>query len=257
VIVALCPLDNVFDTAANIAAIDAQLARAAAGGAALAVFPECGLTGFKARKDLSHPHIADALLQVQTLSAKHRIAAFVPSTELDRSGRPRNRARVFDAQGVLRAAFEKQGLTRSEELWFAASDTPRTRTFELEGRRFGVVFCIELDALPERWFPRERVDAVLFPGYWGYAENFDWSSPGPHNGQATMRERARQWNAPLLQANTRRPEVDPRRGDQTLLGGSLAVAPDGSLLHPFEPHRREPILVAIDRNDQRISAFPL
>lgn len=242
--VALCPLDNAFDTAGNIAAIDAQLSRSAAGGASLAVFPECSLTGFKARKDLSPGHIAVAIAQVQASAARHRIAALVPSIELDRSGRPRNRARLFDAEGVQRACFEKQGLTRSEELWFAASDAPRTRTFGLHGRRFGVVFCIELDAPHDRWF-KEPVDAVLFPGYWGYAEAFDWSGPGPHNGQATMRERARQWNAPLLQANARRPEVDPRRGDQTLLGGSLAVAPDGTLLHPFEPHRREPILVAL------------
>jgi predicted amidohydrolase len=120
VIVALCPVDNLFDTANNLAAIDEQLARAAAVGAALAVFPECALTGFKARKDLSHDHVADALGQVQSLAARHGIAAFVPSTELD-----------------------------------------------------------------------------------------------------------------------------PRRGDQTLLGGSLAVAPDGSLLHPFEPHRRKPILVEL------------
>lgn len=243
-IVALCPLDNVFDTAANLAAIDAQLARAAASGAALAVFPECALTGFKARTDLSHAHIAAALSSVQAMAATHRIAAFVPSTELDRSGRPRNRARLFDAHGVQRAAFEKQGLTRSEELWFAASDTPRTRTFDLDGLRFGVVFCIELMAPHDRWFTGP-VDAALFPGYWGFGDPFDWSQPGPHGGDATMRERARQWNAPLLQANTRRDEHDPRRGDQTLLGGSLAVAPDGSLLNPFEPHRRDPILVTL------------
>lgn len=242
--IALCPLDNAFDTAANIAAIDAQLARSAAGGAALAVFPECGLTGFKARKDLTPAHIADALAQVQASVARHRVAALVPSIELDRSGRPRNRARLFGADGEPRACFEKQGLTRSEELWFVASDAPRTRTFELHGRRFGVVFCIELDAPHDRWFA-PPVDAVLFPGYWGYAEDFDWASPGPHHGNATMRERARQWNAPLLQANARRPELDPRRGDRTILGGSLAVAPDGSLLHPFEPHRREPIVVAL------------
>jgi predicted amidohydrolase len=244
VIVALCPLDNIFDTAANVAAIDAQLERASAGGAALAVFPECALTGFKARKDLSHDHIGDALSQVRALAAKHRIAAFVPSTELDRSARPRNRARLFDARGVQCAAFEKQGLTRSEELWFAAGDTPRARTFDLGGLRFGVVFCIELNAASGRWF-WEPVDAVLFPGYWGFADPFDWSTPGPHNGNATMRERARQWNAPLLQANTRRPEVDAPRGDQTVLGGSLAVAPDGRLMHPFEPHRRDPLFVTV------------
>lgn len=68
-IVALCPLDNAFDTAADITAIELQLARAAAGGASLAVFPECGLTGFKARQDLSHAHIADALEQVRALAS--------------------------------------------------------------------------------------------------------------------------------------------------------------------------------------------
>jgi predicted amidohydrolase len=244
VIVALCPLDNGFDTAANIEAIAAQLARAAAGGAALAVFPECALTGFKARKDLSPEHLADALAQAQALAAKHHVAALVPSIELDRSGRPRNRARLFDRDGILRACFEKQGLTRSEELWFAASDTPRTRVFTFEGRRFGVLFCIEFKA-PASRYVGEPIDAVLWPSYLGHADPFDWSSAGPHDGNAAMRALARAWNAPLLLANTRRPEVDPRIGDQVVIGGSLAVAPDGPLLCPFDPHQREPILVEL------------
>jgi predicted amidohydrolase len=242
--VALCPLDNAFDTAANIAAIDAQLGRAAAGGAALAVFPECGLTGFKARKDLSPGHIAVALARVQASVARHRISALVPSIELDRSGRPRNRARLVAPDGALRAVFEKNGLTRSEELWFAAGDRPRRRVFECAGLRWGVLFCIEFKAPPAQYID-EPVDAVLWPSYLGHADPFDWASPGPHDGNATMRALARAWNAPLLLANTRRPEADPRHGDQVVLGGSLAVAPDGTLLHPFEPHRREPILVAL------------
>lgn len=101
-IVALCPLDNAFDTASNLAAIDRRLAEAARGGAALAVFPECGLTGFKARKDLTHAHLADALTQAQRLVARHGVATLLPSTELDRCSRPRNGARLFAADGTLR-----------------------------------------------------------------------------------------------------------------------------------------------------------
>jgi predicted amidohydrolase len=95
--VALCPLDNAFDTAANIAAIDAQLGLAAQGRAAPAAFPECSLRGFKARQDLSPAHIADALAQVQARVARHGVAVLLPSIELDRSVRPRNRARLSHA----------------------------------------------------------------------------------------------------------------------------------------------------------------
>ena len=59
-IVALCPLDNAFDTEANRVAIEHPLAIAAQGGATLALFPECGLTGFKARSDLSPPQLRAA-----------------------------------------------------------------------------------------------------------------------------------------------------------------------------------------------------
>ena len=58
-----------------------------------------------------------------------------------------------------------------------------------------------------------------------------------------MRDRARVWRAPLLQANFRRPEAHPREQAGTVLGGSVAVAIDSSLLHPFEPHRAQPLLV--------------
>jgi predicted amidohydrolase len=245
VIVAICPLDNAFDTAGNLAAIDRQLTAAARGGAALAVFPECALTGFKARKDLTHAHLADAMTQVQQLVAQHRVATLLPSTELDRCGRPRNRARLFATDGRLHACFEKHHLTPSEQRWFAASDAPRRRWFDLGGRRFGVVFCVELQDAAEAHFD-VAVDAVLWPAYWGHGEPMDWASEGPHCANATMRERARAWNAPLLLVNTRRAEADVRAADsKTTLGGSLAVAPDGTLLHAFEPRREQPLLVAL------------
>ena len=107
-IVALCPLDNAFDTSANVVAIDRQLAASAAAGAAVAVFPECGLTGFKARNNLSPEHIRAALVDVQASIARHNVAALVPSIELDRPGRPRNRARLFDADGLQRTCFSRR-----------------------------------------------------------------------------------------------------------------------------------------------------
>lgn len=244
-IVAICPLDNAFDTAGNLAAIDRQLADAARGGAALAVFPECALTGFKARKDLTHAHLADALAQAQRLVALHGVATLLPSTELDRCGRPRNRARLFAADGTLRACFEKHHLTPSEQRWFAASDVPRQRWFDLGRRRFGVVFCVELEDAADAHFDG-AVDAVLWPAYWGHGEPMDWHGEGAYGANATMRDRARAWNAPLLLANMRRTEPEtPAPESKTTLGGSLAVAHDGTLLHAFEPHRERPLLIEL------------
>ena len=174
--------------------------------------------------------------------ARHRIAALVPSIELDRSGRPRNRARLIGADGTLLAIFEKTGLTRPEQTWFATGDVARRRSFALGGLRFGVLFCIELDEPAERYVD-EPVDAVLWPAYWGHGEPFDWTAAGPHEACARMRDRASVWRAPLLQANFRRPEAHLREQAGTVLGGSVAVAIDSSLLHPFEPHRAQPLLI--------------
>jgi predicted amidohydrolase len=203
------------------------------------------LTGFKARKDLTPAHLDGALAQVRRLVATHRIAALLPSTELDRCGRPRNRARLFAADGAVHACFEKRQLTASEQRWFTASQTPRRRWFELDGRRFGVVFCVELEEAADAHLD-VPVDAVLWPAYWGHGEPLDWADDGPHGAYATMRDRARRWNAPLLLANARRPETDAASQDKlTQLGGSLAVAADGTLLHPFEPRRERPLLIDI------------
>lgn len=243
-IVALCPLDNGFDTAANVAAIGQQLARCAQAGAALAAFPECGLTGFKARQDLSHAHLFDALAQVQALVARHRVAALVPTIELDACGRPRNRARLFGADGTLRALFEKSGLTPSEQQWFVTGTRTWPRTFELGGVHFGVLFCDELNQGARR-FVDAPVHALLWPGYWGHGDPFDWAADGPHEAYARMRACARDFGVPLLQINSRRPEADAPGQNIVVLGGSLAVGADGALLQPFEPHRREPIVITL------------
>jgi predicted amidohydrolase len=244
VIVAICPLDNGFDTAVNVAAIEHQLAAAAQAGASLALSPECGLTGFNARQDLSRAHLSDAMAQVQRSVARHGITALVPTIELDACLRPRNRARLFACDGTLRALFEKTGLTPSETLWFVAGTQPRTRTFALDGLRFGVIFCDELNQGAER-FVQEAVDALLWPSYWGNEDPLDWSGGGAHDGHTKVRACARDLTAPLLQANFRRADVDPARQNVVVMGGSLVVAPDGALLHPFEPHRREPLLVVL------------
>jgi predicted amidohydrolase len=209
------------------------------------VFPECALTGFKARKDLTHAHIAAAWVEVQRLVARRGVATLMPSTELDRSGRPRNRTRLFAADGTPRACLEKHHLTPSEQRWFAASDAPRRRWFDLGGHCFGVVFCVELQDAADAHFD-VPVDAVVWPAYWGHGEPMDWVSDGPYCANATMRDRARTWNAPLLLANTRRTAADtPAPESKTTLGGSLAVAPDGMPLHAFEPCRERPLLIEL------------
>jgi predicted amidohydrolase len=107
------------------------------------------------------------------------------------------------------------------------------------------VFCVELEDAADAHID-VAVDAVLWPAYWGHGEPMDWASEGPYCANATMRDRARAWNAPLLLANTRRTGSDVFAPEsKTTLGGSLAVAPDGTLLHAFEPRRERPLLVEL------------
>lgn len=243
-IVALCPLPNAWDTAANLARIDTLLSEAAQAGAALAALPECGVTGFKARRDLNEDSTREVLDGLQTLAARHRIALLAPLIWIDRFGRPRNRAVLIARDGTLMRLFDKHTLTASEQHYFAPVAVQRDRCFELHGARFAVLFCIELMDAATQHFDAP-IDAVLWPGYWGFEEPFNWHSAGKAGTYDRLRAHARAWNAPIWQINYVRPAEATASEQGTWLGGQLAVVPSGELRARHDPWATSPMLVQL------------
>jgi predicted amidohydrolase len=244
VIVALCPLPNAWDTAANLARIDTLLSEAAAAGAPLAALPECGTTGFRARHDLSEDSTRELMSRLQSLAARHHIALFAPLTWIDRFGRPRNRALLIAADGAVLRLFEKATPTPSERRYFTSTAVQRDRCFTLEDQRFAVLFCIELMDAATQHFDGP-IDAVLWPGYWGFEEPFDWARPGKEGAHDQLRAHARTWNAAILQINFVRPADAVPSEQGTWLGGQLVVDARGALLARHDPLAAAPLLVTL------------
>jgi predicted amidohydrolase len=244
VIVALCPLPNAWDTVVNLARIDALLSDAAAAGAYLAALPECGVTGFRARRDLSESSTQDLIAQLQALAQRHRIALLAPLAWIDRFGRPRNRALLIAANGALLRLFEKATPTPSERRYFTSVALQRDRCFTLEDQRFAVLFCIELMDAAMQHFDGP-IDAVLWPGYWGFEEPFDWASAGKDGTHDQLRAQARAWNAAILQINFVRPADAAQSEQGTWPGGQLLVDAAGQLRARHGPSAASPMLVTL------------
>ena len=142
--IALCQLDvTVGDLEGNADKVIAQLARAEAAGACLAVFPELVLTGYPPEDLLLEPDFVQGnLLALEKVAAAtQHCAAVVGFVEED--GDLYNAAAVC-AEGEVRAVVRKQLLPNYgvfDERRYFAPGANRDRLFLIGGVRVGVTVC--------------------------------------------------------------------------------------------------------------------
>ena len=142
--IALCQLDvTVGDLEGNADKVIAQLARAEAAGACLAVFPELVLTGYPPEDLLLEPGFVQGnLLALEKVAAAtQHCAAVVGFVEED--GDLYNAAAVC-AEGEVRAVVRKQLLPNYgvfDERRYFAPGANRDRLFLIGGVRVGVTVC--------------------------------------------------------------------------------------------------------------------
>lgn len=179
------PVEALADWQAYAAKLESWVAEAAAGGAALALFPEYGameLASLDPQTMGSLPgslaFVASLLPQVDALHAQlaarfglHIVAASAPAREAD--GRYVNRARLFTPQGAIGAA-DKQIMTRFErEQWGVSSGNPLP-LFETALGRIGVLICYDSEfPLLARALVQAGAELLLVPsctdslhGFW-------------------------------------------------------------------------------------------
>lgn len=179
------PLDPLPDWDAYAAKLSDWVARGAATGADLLVFPEYGamelahLDGPEAAADLTralgavdrHIPAADALHA--DLAARHGVHVLAASAPVRADGKWVNRARLF-APGGLLGAQDKQVMTRFErEHWDVSPGGPLT-LFDTALGRIGVLICYDAEfPLLGRALAEAGAEILLVPsctdalaGYW-------------------------------------------------------------------------------------------
>lgn len=151
--IALGQLASGTDIAANLQAIAAFTAQAAAGGARLVAFPEYACYEKKA-VDSTFPAVAQPLdgkvgSELSQIAARHGVALVAGMVEsAPDPARAYNTLTAFGSDGALLAAYRKvhlfdaQGFRESE--YVAASPSTVPVTFEVDGIRFGLMTCYDL-----------------------------------------------------------------------------------------------------------------
>jgi len=207
----------------RVGAVDANARRAAEvihdhPGADLVVFPELFLTGYaldvaeSLAVDVNEPSVR----VVRSACAENGTAAVVGFIERTDSG-PRNSIMVIGADGALVGVRRKQMLFADEQRIFRDADEP-VGTVRLGDLTIGTMVCFDVE-FPEIARSLGRAGAVLLVTS---AANMH---PFFADHELASRARALDNRVPHIYVNA----VGSGSGN-TYVGGSRAIAPDGSVL---------------------------
>ncbi|WP_339674475.1 carbon-nitrogen hydrolase family protein [uncultured Gimesia sp.] len=222
--VAACQLFDVQDDLEqSLAKIKEYATRAAAEGAALVCFPESYLQGYTTQEtlareralDISSRPFADILKQLASLQPT-LVIGFIEQAE----------EQLFISaavvrQGRLLGCYRKTRLAPGERLFDPGTKTP---TFEVEGLRFGVNICYELN-LPEcaATIASQQAQLMVCPCYnMLHPENAEWWK---HRHNAIRAERTRETGLWLLSA-----DVTGKRDGQIAYGPTALIDPEGTVV---------------------------
>ena len=239
--VASIQIPNSANAKNNLKAIEKGLALAAESRADLALFPECALTGFAARSDWSEDLMQHAFGKALKLCKKYRIGAVIP-TSIRQNNSFYNGSIVVDTEGELIEVLCKRGLTSAEEAFFSVPQKKK-RVFSFQGFRFALIFCREIEDAKEL-LGQESLDAILWPGYWGWDEDWEWDDKEPWT--RLLQEVASFCQCPIIQANFLGDNAI-KNSDGSTLGGSVAVSEKGELIDRSRPNQATPLFLTLNR----------
>jgi predicted amidohydrolase len=211
------------DPEAAFAAIDRTLAAAAAAGARMAVFPELFLPGYNCADipALAQPLDGPWGARLATLARRHGCGLAVGLAERD-GDRLWNSALALGPDGARLAHYRKVQLYGPrEKALFTPGDA--ACTFDLDGRRTGLLVCYDVEFAPHiRTLAERGVTLLLVP-----TANM---LPFTHVSRVTVPAMAVNHALTIAYANYCGAE-----GDLTYAGGSIVAGPDGEALATAGP----------------------
>ncbi|WP_369056032.1 nitrilase-related carbon-nitrogen hydrolase [Kineococcus terrestris] len=206
---------------ANLAALDAAAAEAAAGGADLLVTPEMVLTGYAVGREAVHRLAALPLAErVAEVARRHRLAVVAGLPELD-GGACWNTALAVGADGEVLARHRKAHLFGELDRGVFAPGARLVTTFDLPGPervRVALLICYDVE-FPEAVRAAALAGAHLVAVPTAQMEPFAWV--------AEELVRVRAWENQLHLAYVDRTGAE---GDLVYVGRSSVVDPSGAVL---------------------------
>lgn len=216
----------------NVAGMLKLLELAANKGARLCVFPELALTGFhRGIRSEANPTIVEpALEKIQTACRLLQIACAFGAPQFAAEGGIFNSYLLVNAQGNFTLNYAKNGLTPSEETFFAAGSKRPTADFD--GLTCATVMCREMDDFDAvtRSFISHRVDLVLWPSLVGHPPGTIHETDEDTNDLGYVKRAgaiAKRLQSYVVQSNWPNALNNP---ESTYMGESKVYAPTGDIL---------------------------
>lgn len=218
----------------------------------IVLFPECALSGCSANmKICTREFLSKYLSSVQTWVNDTGINVILP-TAIVENGKVYNS--VFLFRPGSSQEFFKVGLTPSEMKFFSVPADASKKILEINGIRLAILICRE--AQDESWhhFTKDEVDAILWPGYWGWTEEDEWT-PILKTGEInSVMENMRSWQMPLIQSNFAFNDLEGYTGPGPI-GRSVVINSENQLAYRGACNKEQGFIVELRKHDGRAVIF--
>jgi len=244
--VGIAQTPNSLDVERNFQSIKSLLPRFEEAGVDVVLFPECSLSGFSAKMkectaDLLKPYLED----IQSWTKKTSIEVVLP-TALAKNGSVYNSGWWFKQHEANQ--FYKLGLTDSEKKFFSIPDESYSKVFEVKGFRFALLICYEIEHAPWTYFQPNEVDAILWPGYWGWDLESKWEAEKAPGKVNPIFSNVNCWKVPVLQSNFAFNDLEGHSGAGPE-GLSFIIDAKNRLLERGAHQRVGGLLVTLEKKD--------
>lgn len=209
----------------------------------LVVFPECSLSGFSAKiAEATRETLTPYLDRVQEWSVANKKAVMLP-TAYKVDDQVFNSGFLFN--GTSREQFYKIGLTDSEKKFFSLPQHYKKQIFEVSGYKFIPLICLEAQLATFEYFSQGEVDFILWPGYWGWDRDDQWSMLKKYQSPNEVYQNCERWQVPLLQSNFSKNVLNDGRSEGPH-GLSFIINADNSVAFQASYEQQECFLTTID-----------
>lgn len=212
------------------------------------LFPECSLSGFTSKmRECTVEVLAPYILNVQNWVKQTGIEVVLP-TAIAENEKIFNSGYWFKNNESQR--FYKIGLTDSEKNFFSLPSGYSPKVFEIKNYNLAVLICFEIEHAPWTYFENGSVDAILWPGYWGWTLDDKWAEEKQLGKPNQMFMNMISWQMPILQSNFSQNDLDGHKGAGPE-GLSFVIDQDNK--HIFRgPHlEKSGFIVSLDKVNNR------
>ena len=121
-----------------------------------------------------------------------------------------------------------------------------------KGFNLAILICFEIEHGPWTYFGKDQADAIIWPGYWGWTIENEWTAMKDQDRPNTIYSNMSEWQMPILQCNFSNNDLQEHKGSGPE-GLSFVIDQNNRLVHKGAHLKPEGFVVTLDKHgDQTV-----